>query len=840
VRFFLAMLRESRGSRGRLFFFMACLAVGVAAVVGVAALGAGIKEGLRSKGRELLAADIVVESRRPLGDDIAPMVREAGATELSTVREFATMVAAVDEAGSVGKSHRAMVKAITGRFPYYGDLVLDPPGPLEEALQRGVVVAPELVAAAQVRVGGQLRVGGKLLPVVAVVTREPQSLGFASMLGPRVFIAESQLAGTRLLGFGSRVKYKLLARMPQSNADSVRTLARRLKREPKGAEYLTVETWRAGQPRIRTAVRRVERFMGLVALLSLVLGGIGVAQIVGAWIESRTQAIAILRCIGMRPREILTLFLGQIGVLAILGSAAGALIGTLLPFALSGVATEFLGPEFTLGSVFQWAAMGRGVMLGLGIALLFSLPPLTAVWRVSPAKVLRAEAEPLPAPALMRWGARLALVGGMFAAAWTQSRSLLLASLFTAGFLVLTALLAASAWLVMRLTARLPRERMHPYLAQGLSALARPGAGTTGGIVALGLGVMVVATMLIVESELSSGIRTLIPKDAPTLFLVDVQPDQWEGVREELVVRGADPIQSAALVMSRIRAINGVDVAELAKRRGGGRSRWSLTREQRISTMETLPASNRIIAGSLWSEANIPEVSIEDRFARSLGVKLGDWITFDVLGLPLKLKLTSLRKVEWRSFGINFFVGVEPGVLDRMPSLRLAAAKMDESQEQPLQDRLAARFPNVTVIRIRPILDQVVVLLEKLAWGVRGLGAFTVIAGLAILAGAISATTLRRRREAALLKTLGATRKGVAALFVTEYGLLGAVAGALGAAGALVLSWAFLVQLAELEFAPPLWAIPVAALLSSLLAAGCGILASWKALTAKPLESLRA
>jgi len=840
MKIFLAMLRESRGSRGRLFFFMLCLAVGVAAVVGVAALSNGIKDGLRAKGREILAADVMVESRRPLPDGIEKIAVDAGAVETAAVREFATMIASVDANGETGPSHRAMVKSVQGRFPFYGPLVLDPPGTLEDALTRGVVVAPELLAGAGVEVGGRIRLGGKSLPVVAVVTREPQQIGFASMLGPRVFVSEKHLADSRLLGFGSRVKYQLLARLPQADAASVHALAKRLKTEPEGAEYLSVETWRAGQPRIRSAVRRVERFLALVALLSLVLGGIGVAQIIGAWVESRTPAIAILRCLGMRPREIMTMFLGQVGVLAIVGSAVGALIGTLLPLAFAGLAEEFIGPDVIGASVFQWTAMGRGMVLGTGIALLFSLPPLTAVWRVSPAKVLRAEAEPLPAPAGMRWGARGVLLFGLFGAAWAQSRSVLLSAAFTAGFLALAGLLAGSAWLVMRGVARLPRERLHPYVVQGLTALARPGAGTTGGIVALGLGVMVVANMIIVESELSSGIRTLIPKDAPTVFLVDVQPDQWEGVHEELVTEGADPIQSAALVMARIRAINGESVAAINKRRGGSRgSRWSLTREQRISTMETLPESNRIIAGELWSEPNVPEVSIEDRYARSLGVKLGDWITFDLLGLPLKLKVTSLRKVEWRSFGINFFVGVEPGILTGVPSLRLAAARMDEASEQPLQDRLAARFPNVTMIRIRPILDQVVTLLEKLAWGVRGLGAFTVLAGLAILAGAISATTLRRRREAALLKTLGATRRGVVTLLLIEYGLLGAVAGLLGSIGAVLLAWGFLEGLADLEFALPLWAVPLSTVLSACLAAACGILASLKAINAMPIESIR-
>jgi len=840
MNFFLAMLRESRGSRGRLTFFVGCIAVGVAAVVGVAAMSAALEDGLRGKAREILAADLAVESRRPISDEVEAMVAGSGAEEVARTRELATMVAPVDAAGGFGKSRLVLLKTVSGRFPFYGPLVLDPPGPLHEALQRGVVVAPDLLENPGVKVGGRLRVGAKEFPVVAVVKQEPQQFGFSSMLGPRVFVAEEAMEGTGLLGFGSRVRYTLLARMPAVGAKEVRALAKRLRNEPKGAEYLTVESWRSGQPRLRRAISRVERYLGLVALLSLVLGGIGVAQIVRAWLESRTESIAILRCLGMRPREILTMFLGQIAVLAVIGSALGALLGSMLPLGFTALADELLGPGLAAGSLFQPWAIARGIGLGLAIALLFSLPPLTAVWRVSPAKVLRAEAEPLPAPPLVRWATPALLLFGLFATAYAQSSSLVLAAAFTGGFVVLTGALMLGARLVMRGVGNVPRDRVHPYLAQGLSALARPGAGTTGGIVALGLGVMVVATMAIVERELSSGIQTLIPKDAPTIFLVDVQTDQWDGVRESLVEYGADPIESASIVMARLKSVNGKGVAELARERGGsGRARWTLTREQRMAPMETLPDNNQIVDGELWSDPDAPEVSIEERYARDMGVEVGDELEFDVFGVPMKFKLTSLRKVEWRSFSLNFFIGVEPGALDGVPSLRLAAAKVAPDAEQPLQDALAGAFPNVTMIRVRPILEQAVALLEKLSFGVRALGGFSVVAGLAILAGAISAATLRRRREAALLKTLGATRRGVATLFVIEYGLLGIVAGMLGATGAVLLAWGFLEGLADLEFDMPLWTIPVFAVAAGCLAATCGVLASWKALSARPVECLR-
>ncbi|MHC4938600.1 MAG: ABC transporter permease [Planctomycetota bacterium] len=832
MKWLIAMLRESRGSRGRLVFFTVCIAIGVAAVVGVAAMAGTINEGLRAQARDLLAADMVVGSRRPFDPAIEKMILDAGADETTLTREFASMVAPVDEKGHTGKSSLALLKAVRGRFPFYGPMKLEPAGALSDALERGVAVAPEL----GVEVGSKLRVGTKVFPVVAIVRDEPQQLGFMSMLGPRVFVKAEALEDSGLLGFGSRVRYRLLVR---HKTEGLRQLARQVKSEAPGKEYIGVETWRDGQPRFRRAIERVERYMGLVALLSLILGGIGVAQIVRAWIASRTPSIAILRCIGMRPKEILFLFLGQVSLLALVGSVLGAVGGSLMPLAFTDLASDLIRAEVLEGSLFQPWAVARGIVLGLAIALLFSLPPLTAVWRVSPARVLRSEAVPLPTPRWIQVGSFAVLGAGILSTAWVQADSLLIGSIFTGGFFLLAAVLTAGARAVMYWTGHIPRGRLHPYLAQGLTALARPGAGTTGGIVALGLGVTVVASMAIVERDLSSGILTAIPKDAPTAFLVDVQPDQWEGVRGELEKQGATKVESAAIVMGRMRAINGRGVNDIAKERGG-RARWVLTREQRMAPLETLPADNKVVEGELWNEPGVWEVSLEQRYAADMGVKIGDTLKIDVQGVPMDFKLTSIRKVEWRSFSLNFFVAVEPGSLEGAPNFRFAAARVPADNEQPLQDSLASQYPNITMIRVRPILEQVVTLLEKLAIGVRALGAFTVFAGLAILAGAISAATLRRRREAALLKTLGATRKGVGALFITEYGLLGGVAGLLGSLGALALAWGFLEGIADLEFGWPWATVPLAAVGAGVLAAACGILASLHALRAPPRESLRA
>ncbi len=846
-----ALLRESRGSAGRLVFFIACLAIGVAAVVGVSALVASIEDGIHAQSRELLAADLSVRSRRKLPEEeIAAFFAALPGAETTAVRELATMVAATDPSGEVSGSTLAELKVVGGTYPFYGSLELEPPGTLAEALDaHSAVVAPELCAALSVDVGDTLRIGGQPFRIAAIVNDEPDRLDFSLTLGPRVFLSAAGLARAPLLGFGSRVRYRALVRLPgdpsKAELDAVRD---RLDAALGHAEHVRIETHRDARPSVRRALERAEDYLGLVALLSLVLGGIGVAQIVRAWLAGRWQSIAVLRCLGMRPREVLALYLGHTLLLALVGSLVGAALGAALP--AIAAAAGLVPDEARLA--LQPLAIARGLLLGVAVATLFSLPPLVAVWRVPPARVLRSDAEPLSAPLGVRVAAWAALALGLWGSAWAQAGSLGIASAFAGGLVVLVALFALAARALSALAGRVPADRVGPYLRSGLGALARPGAGTTGAIVALALGVLVVTSMALVERRLSSELDSALPSSAPTAFFVDVQPSQWEGVRATLEGEGARHVQSVPVVTARLAAIDGVPVAELVRYDddhdddhddgdgdGRGRSNWRLTREQRLTWMDALPEDNVIVEGALWSDPERAEVSIEEEFAAELGVGVGSELRFDVQGRPIEVVVTSLRTVEWESFGINFFLVVEPGVLDGAPSYRVATAQLDEEAEQRVQNRIAASFPNVTMVRIRPLLERIVALLERIAIGVRILGWFTVATGVAILAGSIASTNLRRAREAALLKTLGVTRRGVVGIFATEYALSGLVAGTVGGAGALLLAWAFLRHVLELAPELPLVALPLAAALSALLATVFGIAASARALAARPLASLR-
>lgn len=827
-----AVLLELRSSPARLVFFAGCLAVGVGAVTGVAALASAFEAGLRAESRTLLASDLRVSARRPLPPELEGFFADRPHRR-ADVRELAATATRGDA------SRLVEVKVVDGGYPFYGVLSVEPAdrAPLGDD---GVLVAPELAAALELAVGERFTVGGAEFALRGLLLDEPDRLEFQMTLGPRVLMDAAGFARTDLDRALSRVRYAALFAFPSDlDAGALAALADELSDALPDAGYLRVQTHTEAQPNLRRSLGQVEEYLGLVALLSLLLGGIGVSQIVRAWLAGRTRGVAVLRCLGLRAREIAAIYLGNVVLLAAAGALLGALAGTALPFAVRLVAPDlFQGSTATL---WQPATIPGGVALGVVVALLFSLPPLTAVWRVPPSSVLRADVAPLPAPRVVLVGAPALLLAGIVVTARLQGGGWLEAGAFAGGLVVLVGVLWLGARAAAGLAERLPRGRLGPTLEHGLAALARPGAGTTGSIVALGLGVTVVLAMWLVESRLGEALRGSLPSDAPSVFLVDVQPEQLEGVAATLVERGARGVESTPVVMARLRTIDGRSATELAaERRDAGEAAWMFTREQRLTFGATLPADNVIVAGALWSDPDRLEVSVEEDFADDLGVGIGSTLGFDVQGVPVELTVTSVRTVEWESFGINFFMVAEPGALDDAPHFRLVVARFDDpADELAAQTALAAAFPNVTLLRVRPLLEKLAAAIGRIALGIRALGSFTILTGIVILVGGVAAAALRRAREAALLKALGVTRAGVARLFAVEYALAGLVAGTVGAAGAWVLAWSFLEHLLELDAELPLWILPVGALATAALASASGLAASAGPLRARPIETLR-
>jgi len=834
---FSAARRESRGSRGRLFFFTACLALGAMAVVGVAGLVGSVRAAIALQSKELLGADVWLRAREPLPADLlaALSAAEREGARLSEVRQVQTMARAT----ASGASRLVELKAVGPGFPFHGALVLDPPAKLDELLAPDrVAIAADLAAGLGVRVGDELALGAARFRVAALVLDEPGRLDPTFTAGPRVFSSLEGFERMQLGGVGARITYGALVGLPESAgraADWVKSLRARVA----VPEKVRIDDHEEAQPQVRRAARRVERYLGLVALLSLILGGVGVAEIVRAWIGTRVGSVAVLRVLGFTPREVLLMYAGHVIALAIVGSALGSLLGSFLPLFVP----RFLPELLPAGLELAWAPLSilRGIGLGTLVALAFSLPALSAVWRVPPVRVLRHEAEPLPPRPTVRLGAIAALLLAVFVAAWVQGEVLSEAAWFTGGALALFGLLALGARALTRLASWVPRSRLPAGLAHGLAALARPGAGVLGAVVALGLGTLVVVTLLLVESRLSARLESSLPNDGASLFFLDLQPDQRADFERILGEEGAASVRVVPLATARIASIDGVSADELGARRDDerGRGRWALTREQRITWQRELTPDNTVVAGELWSDPGRLELSLEEEFAEDIGAGLGSSIVFDVQGVPIELVVTSLRAVEWESFGINFFLVAEPGAFDAAPHSLLAAANVAPESEQRVQDRVSAALSNVTVIRVRMILEKVRRVLERSGLAVQVLGAFTALVGLVLLAGVASLGALRRAREAALWKVLGLTRSGVARLFAIEFALLGLVGAFLGALGACTLAWAFLERVLELDAGVPWWTAPLAGLVGSVLAAACGLAGCARALAIRPIESLR-
>ena len=604
------------------------------------------------------------------------------------------------------------------------------------------------------------------------------------------------------------------------------------------ADGWRVETYDQAQPALRRGLDRLQHYLGLIALLSLLVGGVGVGQAIRVWIAGRSDSIAILKCLGLRPREVFVLYLGQAAMLGLAGSVVGCALGfgiaSVLPFFLRGIVpAEML-------DAWQPMALVRGMALGLGTTVVFAVPPLTQVLRVAPARVLRQNAEPLPGSRAVTIACAILLVAGTAALAGFQAGDPLLAAQFSAGLVATVVALAGAAWLLTRGVRRLPRDGGRVWLRHGLASLGRPGAAALSAIVAIGLGLLVVFATQQVQSQLRARMEAEIPDDAPSAFFADIQPDQWEPMQKLLAERQASDLESVPVVVARVREVDGKPVAKLVDEVGGGGGRrWALTREQRLTYMEKLPEGNRIVAGELWIDPARPELSVDQEFANDLGVHLGSIVDFDVQGVPMTFVVTSLRAVDWESFGLNFFIVAEPGALEGAPQVRIATAKLPRGDEQRIQDQVVAAFPNVTVVMVRDVLDRIVKLLRRLSWGISFLGAFTLVAGLVILAATVGVESSRRGREVALLKTLGMRRAGVAALFATEYALLGLTAGTIGALGGGLVAWIAITRAMELEWKNDFVAFAVAIAVAVALSVVAGAGASVGALRRRPAEVLR-
>jgi putative ABC transport system permease protein len=832
--------RELRASWRRLLFFFLCIGVGVGSIVALRSMIQSLNRAVAGEARALMTADVQVETTREWSAESLARIERATRPPLAEARtetiEAPTMLRPADPAHE--GALMVEVKGVERGFPLYGEFLLADGRPFDFALVEngGAVVAPLLLERLSLHVGDRVKLGEREFEIRGVTKQEPGSAG-GFRLGPRVFVSRTDLEGAGLTGFGSRARRKILFRAGEGRMDE---LVRGLRAEL-GSNLVNVRSYRDSEESLSEQFARAENYLSLTGLVILVLGGIGVSSVTRVFVEQKRKTIAVLKCVGATGRRLTAAYLAQVLVLGAAGSLLGVVLAKLALVFVRVRFAESLPPNLSYD--LQPGAVAQGLGLGLLISLLFSALPLLRIRRIKPNMLLRDAAEPEPRRWLDLWRAVVAggvLAGLVFLASW-QAGSLRVGVVFLLGLGLTALVLYGAAWLLI-FAVRRARGLGTFAVRQAINSMHRPGNQTRVIVMAVGLGAFLVMSVQSLQTSLLDEFDVARRGNLPNMYLIDVQRDQVEGVRELVEKTAGGRAELIPTVRTRIVAVDGKEIDLDAAGVRGERGR--LGREYVVTYRPRLEYNETVVAGRFWDEmpSEEPEVSLEEGMRRTAGIDLGGTMTFDIQGRKLTARVTSFRRVDWRNSRTGFLVLFRPGALEKAPQMFVGAIDGPEAEPERsrFQRAIVDRYPNVSVIDVADIVRGVGRILSNITLAVSFIGGFVFLSGALILVGSVAMTKFQRVYEAAVLKTLGAKRRMLLTIMLAEYGLLGLVAGVVGAVAANGLSYAVARYVFEVSwsFAPVLNVAGVAA--TVLLVCAVGALSSLDVLTRKPLAILRA
>ena len=801
----LALRMLSRDWRaGELTVLVAAMTLAVASIGTVGFFADRVKGALGQQANLLLGADVLISGDRSLPGAYALEATKRGLAATPALK-FNSMVqrAGADTGGAV----LADVKAVASGYPLRGAIVLvdDASGRTERAdgiPQRGEAWPDaRLAARLGAKRGDAIAVGDALLKVTAIVLQEPEVASGILAIAPRLLINLDDVPATNLMQPGNRAAYRLLV-ADLSARSALNPYLDWLQSALQPGQRM--ENVRDLRPEVRQTLERGEKFLGLSALVAVILAAVAVALAASRYLRRHLDAAAMLRCFGASRRRALALFVLQFGALGLAASAAGIVVAlggqALLVKLLASITATELPPPGILPAI---TAFGTGVLLLFG----FALPPLIALAGVPPLRVLRRDL-PRPRPggiAAYLLGASVIVV----LIAW-QAQDATAGVIMVGGIGGLLAAAALSAWLLIVLLKRLPQRGVTWRF--GLANLRRRPLASSLQIGALALGLMALLLLTVVRGDLMRNWRASLPPDAPNHFVANVLPDQVGGVRAALKAATGSDTPLYPMIRGRLVEVNGtrLDTARYEDLR----SRRLAEREFNLSWSAEMPGTNRLAAGKWFDGATgvAAGISMEKGIAESLKLKLGDTLTYDIAGLPVTARITSLRKVDWDSFRPNFFTLFAPGVLETMPQTYLGAVRLpDGPQSAAWLSAFVQQYPNVLAIDVGEIMRQVHAIIEQVSRAVEFVFLFTLLGGLLVLQAAIAATQDERRFDAAILRTLGASRAQLSAAQIAEFLVLGALAGLLAAAGATATGYVLSDRVFQIPFSanPIVWVLGI-------------------------------
>lgn len=886
ITFMLKMAwRETRAAWRHFVFFLVCIAVGVGALVAVSLFGANVDRAVTREARSLLGGDLEVQLSHPMspaGQAFMDSMTDRGITT-THVSELVAMAAIPDRPSmSLHSTQIIELKAVDPLYPLYGSLGLEPPDGLQTMLRPshpscpeqtcfGAVVQESLLIRMKLAVGERLKIGQALFVITGVIRTEPDRTANAFSLGPRVMISRQGLQATALVKFGSRIRERYLLKIP---ADVPPDPVMYELRGRLASDSVRVSGYRDAQPQLKHFLNQLTRYLGLIGLTALFVGGLGVATSVHAFVREKLTTIAILKTMGADSATVIGTYIFQTMLLGLAGSLAGLILGILLQHSLPWVVAELLASDlltqlgFSAGlSGASLAPLTKGLALGILSTLLFTIWPLLTIREITPAMILRRDVLPyasMRGASASPWVRRLAvdrfkglssLVIGLGLAGLSiwQADSWKIGALFLGGLVAAVLSLALTTRMTLGMINVWPRP-VNLIVRHALGNLLRPGSQSVNITIAIGIAAMVVVTVSLVERSLLQQVGEKRPTESPSFFFIDIQPDQVEDFVSLLRKQpGNFSPDVTPLVRSRLSALNGHPVKldassaeeENSEKLGGKEERrrnWYLSREYVLTFLQELPKDNEVVSGVWWEPGQLfpkPLVSIEQDAAHHLGLKVGDTLDVDIQGERLTAEVRSIRKVEWGNFSTNFYMIFSPGALDGTPITYVATVHVPVSREVALQEAVVAAFPNVTAINVGDMLETFSRVLDRLSLAIRAVALFCVLSGALVMAAALASTRYRRLYESVILKSLGATRSMLAVTFAVEYALLGTIGGVLGTLLASTLSWVVLTTVFDLSWSLQPAVLVVGCLASVALAMLVGFLSSYRLLGYPPLSVLR-
>lgn len=801
----------------------AALALALAAVSAVGFFTARVRTAVVEQAGESLAADLVLDSGEPLPAQPGKDARDAGASTAS-VMDFPTVLL------NGNATQLVEVHAVTAGYPLRGHARIGSEAfgatHVADAIPaRGTLWAePRVLSALGLKVGDTVSVGNQPMRIAAAVGYLPDGgFGF-SALEPKIVIDEADVPATGLVNANSRVNYKLLV---AGTPDVTTELETRWRDK---LPDIRMEDASDGRPEIVNAIERSQRFLALAALVSALISAVAVVLAARRYATRYTDAAAVLKCLGLTRRRVQSVLLLELLWLGLTAGIAGVIVGYAAQYGLVAVLKDLLPSQLPPAPLTPaLAALGMGLVLLLG----FALPPLMRLGDTPPARVLRRDLEPPKATGFVVYGAAIAASFGL--TLW-QVHTLELAVSVLVGLAVTVLILGLGALLMLYLLKGL--RRGGGGWRYGLANLNRHKRDSVVQMVAFGIGLMVLLLLALVRTDLLHSWRTSLPDDAPNQFIINIQPEERATVVKFFTDHGIKAPPLYPFVRARLSDINGKPVAGMHFQTED--SRRMVGREQNLSWSYDLPEANTITSGQWWDkdEAKQPLASLEESFAASVGVKVGDTLAFDVGGIPVKVTVANLRKVRWDSFQPNFFVELSPGALADHAGTWITSVYLPPEKTPILAD-LIRQLPSLTLFDVDSIMQQVRQLMDEASLAVEYVFLFTLGAGVVVLLAAVQSTRDERRFEAAVLRAIGASRQRLRTAAIAEYAALGFAAGLLGALAATLVAWALAVRIFNLPYSVD-WRVWVGGVfVGTVIVASSGTMATRKVLNTPPIETLR-